>query len=344
MKKSLLFILFLALCSLSAQDKVDQPPPKVTVEQVEQELQDAQKEFEEAKKIFNPWYSGPLLTGSGNTFPPGHIGFQAYLYVTDNYAKYSSSGSKESIPDILNIIPIFSAFTGLNQRMDIAMDIQWIYNHQSGESGSGFGDMDASLGFALLKETPFVPALKFSITEFFPTGRYENLSPTKNGLDSTGAGTYATRLGLSLSKVVLWIKQHPMSFRVSVNITLPSTVHVDGFNTYGGGFGTHGTVSPGKTFSGNFGSEYSFNQNWVFANDIVYKYTSNTSFRGNLGKTSTGDTASVGGSFSDQLSLDPAIEYNPSPNLNFICGLWFTVWGRNSSAFVTGIASVYFSF
>ena len=41
-----------------------------------------------------------------------------------------------------------------------------------------------------------------------------------------------------------------------------------------------------------------------------------------------------------QLSLAPAIEYNFNENWGVIAGPWFTVAGKNSSAFIVGMLAI----
>jgi hypothetical protein len=94
----------------------------------------------------------------------------------------------------------------------------------------------------------------------------------------------------------------------------------------------------GSSYSADFGYEFSFTQRWVFALDVVYNYNQKTTFSGRSGGSP------VGGPFSDELSLAPAIEYNVNENLGFLGGVWFSVWGRNSLDFVSGIVSFTYSF
>ena len=68
----------------------DQTP--VPHEIIEKELKSAEEEFREAKKMFNPWYTGPLLTPSAHILPPGYFNIQPYLFLTNNYARFNQSG------------------------------------------------------------------------------------------------------------------------------------------------------------------------------------------------------------------------------------------------------------
>jgi len=195
-----------------------------------------------------------------------------------------------------------------------------------------------------MDEGPYRPALLFGVKETFPSGRYQKLNPKKGGTDATGAGSYNTTLSFNISKVLWWVSLHPMNFRVSLNYSLPALVGVKGYNAYGGGTGTDGRVHPGNSFQGDFGYEYSFTQKWVAALDIVYVYNGKTTFSGKTGFSAPGVPAAVGGPFNDQLSLAPALEYNPNENLSILVGTWFSVWGRNSFNFASAVFTVEYTF
>ncbi len=156
---------------------------------------------------------------------------------------------------------------------------------------------------------------------------------------------YQTTLGFNISKVVWWWwLAHPMAFRLAQSWNIPATVHVSGYNAYGGGEGTHGKVRLGNGYSADFGYELTLTQRWVFALDVVYEYSQAVTFSGHKGVNTKGAPNVVGGPFNDQLSLAPAIEYNVNENLGFLGGVWFTVWGRNSLDFVSGIVSFTYTF
>lgn len=321
----------------------DKTPPSRAA--IQKELTQAEKDFQDAKSMFNPWYTGPLLAPSPHLISPGLVNIQPYLFITGNFGRYTNSGKYESMPTLFNVNPQFIALVGVTQHMEFTLALQADYNSQSHESSFNFADMSAGLGFQIIKEGPYIPALLFSVQESFPTGKYRNLNPNKGGVDATGSGTFGTTIALNFGKIVWWwIPKHPMNFRLSVGYTFPTMVHVEGFNAYGGGYGTNGHVHPGQSLGIDFGYEYSFTQRWAGALDVVYKYSAASHFSGDKGVDATGAPAVVGGPFSEQLSLAPAIEYNWNENLGFIGGVWFTVWGRNSLSFVSGILSVTYTF
>lgn len=333
------------LSSLYCDEEIKTNTQTPSEEVVEEQLVDAEKEFSDAKKMFNPWYTGPILAPSAHLISPGSYNIQPYFFIANNYGKYQQSGKKNTVPTLFQYNIQFPFQFGITNWIDGVVNLKAIYNKEQGRSFFDIQDISASVGFPILTEGPYIPAILFSIQEVFPTGKYQRLNPFKFGIDGTGGGSYVTSFYLNFSKVVWWWSLlHPQAFRLSLQYSLPSHVSVHGFNTYGGGYSTDGKVKPGQSFSADFGYEFSFTQNWAFALDIVYSYACKTTFSGKLGTGLDGKVASVGGPYNDQLSLAPALEYNVNENLGFIGGVWFTVWGRNSTAFTTGVLSFTYTF
>ncbi len=317
----------------------DHPPPLKTVDA---QLAQAQKDFDIARKMFNPWYAGPLLTPAAHNVPPGSFVIQPYLFAKVTHAQYNGNRRAVNIPDIWTVNPVFLFQMGWLSWLDFTAIVQGIYNNQLNQSSTYWGDMSLSWGIPLMKEQPYLPAVRFVIGESFPTGRYEKLNPAKNGIDATGSGSFITTFSLNISKVFWWILDHPFAWRGSLSYGVPTTVHVKRFNAYGGGNGTNGKVRPGNNIAIDTSIELSFTQKWVLAIDLVYTYGNHTTFSGRKGRTPAGQIASVGGPSNDNLSCAPAIEYNPSDHMGFLAGVWFTVTGRNSSDFIAGVLSMYY--
>lgn len=330
----LTFIIF--NCNLFAKD--------VPIQQIEQKLSQAEEDFNIAKKMFNPWYGGPLITGSGNVLPPGYVNINPQVQVTDYYGAYNGSGKSIPIPDIMEVNPSLSLGVGIVNRLDLYVQLAWDYQDQLDVSFFGWQDDYVKMSFALLVEGPYVPAIKFSVKEIFPTGKYKNLDPEKIAVQSLGDGAYKTEFGLNLSKVVWWMITHPMDFRISLNYGIASKIKVTNFNSYGGGFGTKGKVHFGNYFKGDFGYEFSVTQKIVWALDVVYEYYAKKTFRGINGINDDGSPVIVGGPSSQRLSLAPAVEYNFTPDIALVGGVWFTVWGINKLDFVAGIISFSYGF
>src|SRR3990172_7538811 len=187
MIKKIGFLAFVIFClNLYSQE--------VPLETIEKELTQAEKDFAIAKKMFNPWYGGPLLTGSGNVLPPGYWYINPVLQVTDNYAIYNNKGTAQSVPERTNVNQFIGAGVGVVKRVDFGIGIQGTYQTRSGKSYTGFGDSGIKLSFALTYEGVYTPAMKISLREIFPTGKYKNLSFEKASVEAVGAGTFATEI------------------------------------------------------------------------------------------------------------------------------------------------------
>jgi hypothetical protein len=316
----------------------------VTPEQIQRELNEAEDQYQKSKEMFNPWYTGPLVTPSASMMPPGQANIQPYLFITGAYAMYNKD--RHSVPLLHNAYSLKvnpPMQIGITNTMDVVFSPTAEANWQAGKSGGGFSDLSITIGFPITRQTLYVPGMRFTIQETFPTGKYKNLSHNGFNLNSTGLGSYQTTFGYTIGKVIWWTYPYPMNLRMFIGYQIPTTVHVRNFNSFGGGFGTRGKVRPGNTFTTDLGMELSFTQRWVFALDVVYQATNRTKFHGNPGITAAGTPAGVGTGYSDNLSLAPAIEYNWNSNFGVLGGVQFSVYGRNSLNFVTGQFSVLYN-
>ena len=342
-----LFLFLLLPFALAAQQTQARPQQKIPPEQIERELAEAEAQYDHALSLFNPWYTGPLITPSATMVPPGSAMWQPYIYFTDNYGAFDEDRKWVDAPNrfIVQTQPIILQ-VGVTPSVDTTLIMGTVARWQQDKFSGGFSDTLVQLGFLVTKQTLWAPKAKFTVGQSFPTGKYKNLDPSNLGLDGTGIGAYATTFTLTFGKVLFWATDHPMNTRLSMGYTVPTSVKVTNFNAYGGGYGTNGTVHPGNSFNIDLGLELSINQPWVAALDLVYNCSNSTSFNGNPGTTTPGGAtpASSTGPFNDQFSLAPAIEYNFNENMGILWGVWFTVYGRNAPNFVSGIFSWYWEF
>ena len=130
------------------------------------------------------------------------------------------------------------------------------------------------------------------------------------------------------------------SWRTNLQYTLSNKTNVKGYNLYGGGQDSKGTIAPGSEYMTNLSIEYSLTRNWVISTDIHYIHQNKSTFSGNLGVFNP----ILGLPSSDQFSLAPCLEYNFNQNLGLFIASWFTIAGRNSSKFIRNTFSVYYTF
>jgi hypothetical protein len=306
-------------------------------EQIQSELDQAEKDFEIAQKMFIPWYTGPLITGSAKNAPKGKINLQPYLTLKTAYGVYDNDRHYTSTPNLFSVNPLLAFQVGLTDWLDFSIQPQATFKYLEGNNGGSFNDLNMVVGFQLYRESLYIPSIRLLYTEIFPTGNYTRLfSP----LDAGGAGVFQSVVGLNLGKVLWWFPEHPMALRLATNVQFPTdSARVFGLNSYGGGLSTNGTVKVRPTFNIDFGYEYSITQKWVFAIDFVYTLSGKTTFTGLPGFDEFGNNYVIGGPASDNFSLSPAIEYNVTDTGGFIAGIWFSVTGKNSSSYVAGLLS-----
>jgi len=230
---------------------------------------------------------------------------------------------------------------GVTPWMEIAFNPQTSYNRTQGVSSYVFNDFNVSLSFQAYKDSQArYPIVKFYLEETFPTGRYQHLNPEKLLTDAGGAGAYTTTVGVVLGQVHHFKGHHFFTWRFSPFYSISNWVSVKGFSTYGGVKETRGKLRPGNSWGALHGLEYSLTQNWAFAADL-YGFTDGKSrFSGNQGTSLNGSPAAIGYPAIIQFSAAPAIEYNFSPSLGIIAGTWFTIAGKNSSRFISGVISL----
>jgi len=289
-----------------------------------------------------PWLTGPLLAPSGHVVPVGHINIEPYFNVNVSNGSYNEHWKAQSAENnFYNNLVQVPMQIGLMNRWDFVIVPQFSWNHIDGASHWVYNDLPLELEYQIYYDTPgtWPPAIKLSFRASAPLGKYQKLDPNDKGTDSGGSGSWNPGLGLTFSRLFHYTGVHFLAARLALSYTIPNSVHVKGFNTYGGGKHTNGTVYPGPSFFADIGLEYTLAQKWALALDIVYAHSNHTRFKGHKGKTD-GVTNVIGGPSSEQFSLAPAIEYNWNANCGIIAGVWFSVAGRNTAEFINGIIAI----
>lgn len=301
----------------------------------------AKKKNQEKKRPF-PWLTGPLLTPSAHAIPWGHYNIEPYEFAMTNYGIYNANWHTQDIPNnFYNINTQIPIQIGLPAHFDIVFNPAWSWNHTNGASHWVLNDMGVAFDYQLLndKEGKWWPAIKLNVAGNLPIGRYQKLHPKAKGTDAGGTGSWLPSVGIVMSHLYWWGGHYFFAPRFNVQYTIPTAVHVKNLNTYGGGHHTHGKVYPGQTLRLLFGFEIALSQRWAIAGDIQYQHVSKTRFKGHKG-TSNGIPNLIGAPSSESVSIAPAIEYDWSAHYGIIAGVWFTVAGRNTTEFASGVVAI----
>ena len=293
------------------------------------------------KNALQPWFTGPLIAASGHTVPAHHIVLEPYIFVTDVLGQYDNNWKSISIPNIIIVDPVVFFKYGITDVVEIKIVTDLHSNFRQHSHDTRMGNFQFGFGFQALEDNlnSWRPDFRIEIKEDFPTGHYQHLNPDKHGTDITGTGLYRTGISLNFQKLFI-IDSHLLRVRWNFDYYASPPVHVEGFNAYGGGYGTSGKVKVGDRFFSVLAFEYTFTQHWIGALDIVYDMNNRISFSGNSGFTRDGIPATMGAPARKQFSLAPAIEYAFNNNLGIIFGPWFSIAGKNSSRFVSGVIAL----
>lgn len=281
-----------------------------------------------------PWFTGPLLAPSALTIPPGHCNIEPYIYAVAITGAYSNDWKSVKSQTFSNNYFQPSLQFGINSWLDFQLNPTLFYNYREGAAKWAIGDMPIGFDIQLFHPkrtlTQWNVAIKLALKEIIPIGKYQNLDPNKLRTDIGGGGSWQTGIGIVWGNIFYLGNNCFITWRNSFQYTLPAPVHVKNLNFYGGGKGTNGTVYPAQNFQYDTAIEITITQRWVFAMDVVGTWAGKTRFKG---KTSVPNSPPM----SIQFSLAPAIEYNWNENIGIIIGPWFTVAGKNSVKFVSGI-------
>jgi hypothetical protein len=274
--------------------------------------------------------AGPILPISANTQPKGTLSFQPFLYFIN--VKEQS----ERFPGISSFITQVFLQYGILDFMDFRTSIQTSYATRQNKKAYELMDSMAGFSFQLYK-IPNSTSIRLMIYEIFPTGKYQRLTPDKVYVQGIGEGSFQTGIMLMVSQ------QFHKRFVMYGNLVYfaYTKVHVNGFNFYGGGFGTNGIVNPGDVMEGIISGELSISKRVALTCDFMYFYKLPTGFKGNSGITEDGQKASCTMPYKFQISMCPAVEYSFSDNIGLCGGAWFSLYNRNVFDFMSGVVTLY---
>lgn len=294
-------------------------------------------------KYESPWLTGPLIASPGHVLKTGELNWQLYLWATDNGGEYSNTwhhlrAAHAQRSKSIGPQAIFGL--GLWKNWDLHISWSFLGKFKDGRRAVRSGDTSVELGWQVLHDRgSLIPDIRLTLSEQFPSGQYQKLSPAKRGTDIGGSGSYITDLGIKFQKLWRTFGQQFLSMRLNLDYQIPTRVNVQGYNAYGGAEGTNAKIKLGQTFVGVLSAEQTLVRRWALAIDFMYAHTQRTTYTGNAGAGAT-----LGGNSTSEYSLAPAIEYNPNGNLGFIAGVWFSFAGKNSKDFTTFAFSTTFSY
>jgi hypothetical protein len=295
---------------------------------------------DEIESRADAWWTGPMLAPNATMMPRGRVLLEPYVFDVISTGSLDAGGAHHAAPADQELGSLTYMLYGLTDRVTVGMIPRFFYNEPAGAPNSSavqVGDLTLQAGYGLTqyRDGSHMPALAFVIDEALPTGRYDRLGRSSDGV---GAGAYAT--GLSLySQDYFWMPNgRILRARLDLTYTLSSTVRLEDASVYGTAHGFRGHAYPGYGYTVDAAAEYSLTRSWVLAMDVVYQYNANTRVRasvpagGSIFESDSGSGYSVG--------FAPAIEYNWSARAGVLLGVRIISIGRNISTSVTPALAV----
>lgn len=291
------------------------------------------------------WWTGPLLAASAATMPAGHVLFEPYLYDVMSTGRLDSGGGHHAIAGEHDLGSLSYLIYSLTDRFAVGMIPRFGYNEPAGADNSsqvGIGDLtlQAQYGITSFTDGHRMPAISVVLQETLPTGRYDRLTRSTDGL---GSGVYSTALSV-YSQTYLWMPNgRILRARLDLTYQVSAAAGVQDASVYGTAAGFRGRVYPGDAATVDLAAEYSLTRSWVLAMDLVYQHADSTRVAGSQPQLpGTGilmNFEQASGS-SASLGFAPAVEYSWSSRAGVIAGVRIIPTGRNVTTSITPAVAI----
>jgi len=302
--------------------------------------------YEPSQKVshdtFKQWFTGPLFTPMAITPPKNHPALEVTVGVKNQYGVYDDNWSVKHSANLWSLFNYYDAQLGISSVLGMEIIASWTANFRKNARAVHLQDTTLRVGFQICNEVPgtWIPDFRIILQEVFPTGKYRNLSPSKKETDLTGLGSYQTGMYLAFQKLFNLNENHKYQMRFSAGYFVPSKVNVQGFNAYGGGYGTKGKIFPGHYISIFCSGEYNLNKHWALAFDSNFQYNFKGRFSGKQGTLGNDMKAPVSSPKAVTFTLAPELEYTFTEKTGLLLGIWFSVLGKNFPAFNSVFVSI----
>ncbi len=299
-------------------------------------LYSKEPEQEKSEDKYEPIFAGTLLAFFAQNIPPGKWLIEPYIFIGKTNGVYNSEWKDKPIINNFESQLLLLVETGITPWLDITLTVNENYTSSHGRKSYLYGDTRLALGFQITtnKVDGATPDFRIVLFESFPTGKYQHLDPKKTIADVSGSGAFETWIVAILRKIIYFTPRQVITVNLNFGYDFPSSVHARGFNLYGGGPNANGSIKPGQQFLGNLGLEYSLTENWILGCDLHYVHQN----------TCRSNQRDLHLPSSEDFSLAPCIEYNPSTNFGIEAGAWFSFAGRNALSFASGVVTLYWFF
>lgn len=292
-------------------------------------------------QLYPQWFVGPLFTPNPLELEVHHPGLETVLVALHTEGEYTNKGRIDHTNSMWTVGPYIDYQQSLNEWFGYEVIGFLVTNIKKGITSTHLKDTILRLGFQISrdKKATWIPDFRILFQETFPTGKYQKSNPKKFETDLTGQGSFQSGLHLAFQKLFNISEIHKLRIRFTTGFFFPSSVHVKGINYYGGTVDTSGKVAPGQYSTTYFTSELSITNKCSLTLETNYIQGLQGKFSNKSSRVNDMKIPAY-----RQLTLAPELQYTISPNLGFLGGLWFSVYGRNSSSFSSAFISLLYIF
>ena len=311
------------------------------ISQVHESDDGAKKKQYSSRNFFKQWFTGPLITPSPTTLPPGKtalgLGVAEFYYYGSFNEKWKLHTTNS--PKFWSTEYIIYPMIGLTKRVGTEAWGVLASNYGKKHSCTQFQDTIYRLGYQIsidkLEKGNWVPDLRIIAQEIFPTGKYNKLNPDKEGIDATGQGSFQTGIYLAYQKGFKFDTKHAFNLAGAVGYFVLSSVRVKGQSFYGGTPSSRGRVYPGNLISIFSSGEFEISKHVALAYDSNCRINLSGKYKSKIGPDPSVKALQI-----VNFMFTPEIEVTVSENAGFLIGPWFNFAGQNTPAF----ASVFVAF
>ena len=278
------------------------------------------------------WFTGSLEAPSPAVGSAGTWVIDPYLIYQRNTGAYDSGGQRRSFTGAERQLESTTLFKyGITRRLTIAAlpSFSHAWNDQSHVTGAGDLPVELEYRFNNENKETGLPSVTASAGISLPTGNYDRLRASIDGL---GSGAYTLKQELLAQSLFDTPGNHPLRVRLyGAAFESMANVPVNDLSVYGTEPGFVGHVAPGFSAELGLGAGYALDQRWVLAFDLVQNFAHGSWLNG---VDASGGFVNTKSSGSARTAVAPAIEYNFSGHVGVIAGVEFSVAGRNTASYI----------
>lgn len=294
---------------------------------------------EEAKEgVECPATFGPIIAETAVPIDKGKFAVQPTFglsftnhVLSQNWRRVSARGNFNSF--IMTWKLVYGLWDNLEVFTVIPYIHNWAYdvdfpasNGSRAASSGGLGDVVLTFKYRLVEESKTVPTVTAQFTNTFPSGRFRRANPDKFGVDVIGGGANIFTTGLNLSKCL-----NPFVLYANAWYSMQTAFTNRGLDEEGNGINVRNYPRDFVTF--NLAAEYVVMPKWVALLEVLSTWDGGRLF----GHKANVPAAAL-------VSVVPGIEYIATEKLSFALGCQFDLAGKNTTANITPLFSLVYTF